>query len=214
MEITLNADVRKESGKGPARRARMAGKVPAVLYGSAIDPVSLLVDAKEMTHALHTEAGSNVLINLQLLGSSDNFLTVAREIHKHPIKGNLIHVDFVNVARDAKIHAEVPVHLVGESHGVKEGGQIDHHLHDLRIEALPSNLPSAIEVDVEPLGIGDGIKVADLKLPEGVEALNDPDDLVVQVTEPTVMQVAEETGEPEAAAAEGATEAQAPAEEG
>jgi len=192
MEITLNADVRKESGKGPARRARMAGRVPAVLYGSSIEPVSLLVDAKEMTHALHTEAGSNVLINLQLLGSSDNFLTVAREIHKHPING----------------------HLVGESHGVKEGGQIDHHLHDLRIEALPSNLPPAIEVDIEPLGIGDGIKVSELKLPEGVEALNDPDDLVVQVTEPTVMEVAEETGEPEAAVAEGETEAQPPAEEG
>lgn len=202
MEVTLQAEVRKELGKGPAHRIRAGGKVPAVLYGSSVDPVPVAVDAKEMTHALHTEAGSNVLINLQVDGSK--YLTIPREIQKHPIRGSLIHIDFLNVARDVEIEATVPVHLTGESYGVKEGGQIDQPMHEIRVQALPTRVPPAIEVDISGLGIGDSIKVADLPPADGVTLLNDPEDLVVAVTQATVMEV-----EPEEAAAE--PEAEAPA---
>lgn len=190
MEVTLEASLRKELGKGPAHRVRSAGKVPAVLYGSSVDPVPVAVDAKEMTQALHTEAGANVLINLKVGGN--RYLTIPREIQKHPIRGNLVHVDFVNVARDVEIEATVPVHLTGESHGVKEGGQIDQPMYEVRIQALPAKVPPAIEVDVSELGIGESLKVADLRSPDGVTLLNDPEELVVAVTQATVMEVAAE----------------------
>ncbi|MGI8427109.1 MAG: 50S ribosomal protein L25 [Actinomycetota bacterium] len=203
MEVTLKATRRTELGKGPAHRSREAGEVPAVLYGSSVEPVALAVDAKQMRAALRTEAGANVLINLQL--DSDSYLTIPREIHKHPIKGTFVHVDFINVARDVTINAEVPIHLTGESHGVKEGGQIDQHMHEIRIEALPTDVPGAIEVDLTPLGIGESIKVSDLNTPAGVTVLNDPEDVVVGVIEPTVMEVEaaeEELPEGEVEAAE------------
>ncbi|HEX2054060.1 MAG TPA: 50S ribosomal protein L25/general stress protein Ctc [Actinomycetota bacterium] len=181
MEISLDVQPRTEKGKGPARRYRAAGLVPAVFYGASVDPVPLLVDAKQMSQALHTEAGGNVLINLQVDGTSR--LTVPREIQRHPIRGTILHVDFVNVARDQKISAQVPVHLVGESHGVKEGGLLDQHLHEVHIEAMPADIPDAIELDVSGLGIGDSLHVSDLKAPQGVDVLTSGEELVVAVTE-------------------------------
>jgi large subunit ribosomal protein L25 len=197
MEVNLKAQPRSETGKGPAHRVRVLGKVPAVLYGPSVDPVSLLVDAKEFRHALATEAGANVLINLQVEGAN-RFLTVAREVQVHPVRGTILHIDFVNISRDVKIHAVVPIHPVGESRGVKEGGELDVYIHELHLEALPADVPDAIEVDVSSLGIGDGLKAGELKLPNGVELLSAADDLVLQVNEPIGMKaVEEEAGEAE-----------------
>lgn len=187
MEITLEVQPRTDRGKGPAGRARVAGLVPAVLYGSAVEPVSLYVDARQMSQALHTEAGTNVLLNIKLDGKSH--LTVPREIQRHPIRGSLIHVDFVNVARNVKIHAEVPVHLIGESRGVKEGGQLDHYIHSLSIEALPAEIPAAVEIDVSGLGIGESLTVADVKVPSGVEVLTPGDELLLAVHSETMLEV-------------------------
>jgi len=198
MEITLKAQTRSELGKGPSRRARVEGKIPAVLYGTAVDATPLTVDAKEIWHALHTEAGANVLIHLKL-DSQDEFLTMAREIQRHPVKNTVLHVDFISVDRDVKITAEIPIHIVGESHGVKEGGQLDQGFHEVRVEALPTEVPSSIEVDITEMGIGDQIRASDLTLPQGVELLNDPEDIIVSVIEPIVMKLEEEVeGEPEA----------------
>lgn len=187
MEITLEVDARTETGKGPARRARAQGKVPAVFYGQTVEPVSLLVDAKAMGQALHTEAGGNILINLNVNG--DSYLTVPREVQKHPIKGNLLHVDFVRVARDVKITAHVPLHLEGEAVGVKQGGQIDQYLYELEIEALPTDVPSYVEIDVSDFEMGDSMKSGEIKLPDGVEMISPDDELVLAVNEPTVMKV-------------------------
>jgi large subunit ribosomal protein L25 len=199
MEITLEVKPRTETGKGPASRYRAAGLVPAVLYGPSVEPVSLLVDAKQMSQALHTEAGGNVLINLKVDGQSR--LTVPREIQRHPIRGTILHVDFVNVARDQKISAHVPVHLVGESHGVKEGGVLDQHTHEVEVEAFPTDVPTAIEVDITALGIGDTLHVADIKAPAGVDVLTPEDQMLVAVIEARVTDVeAADLAEAEAAA--------------
>jgi large subunit ribosomal protein L25 len=201
MEITLDVQPRTEKGKGPARRYRAAGMVPAVFYGASVEPVALLVDAKQMNQALHTDAGGNVLINLKVDGKSR--LTIPREIQRHPIRGTILHVDFVNVARDQKISAQVPVHLVGESHGVKEGGVLDQHLHELHIEAMPSDIPDSVELDVSGLGIGDALHVSDVKIAQGVEIITLEDELVVAVTE---ARLAAESDEVTEAAAESADE--------
>lgn len=193
MEITLDVQPRTDKGKGPAGRARVAGLVPAVLYGPSVDPQSLYVDAKQMGLALRTEAGANVLINIKVDGESH--LTIPREIHRHPIRNAILHVDFVAIARNVKIHAEVPIHLVGESHGVKEGGQLDHLVHTILIEALPGDVPAAIEVDVAALGVGESLTVGDIKVPKGVEILTDPDDLMVSVHEEITLDVEAELDE-------------------
>ncbi len=212
MEITLDVKPRTETGKGPASRYRASGLVPAVFYGPSAEPVSLLVDARQMSQALHTEAGGNVLINLNVEGTSR--LTVAREVQRHPIRGTILHVDFVNVARDRKIEAQVPLHLVGDSHGVHEGGVLDQHMHELHVEAVPTDIPTAIEIDISGMGIGDTIHVSDVKAPSGVEILTPAEEMIAAVVEPRVVTEEELTGiapvETEAELAEAA--AQEPSE--
>lgn len=197
MEITLDVKPRAELGKGPTRRYRAAGLVPAVFYGPSVEPVSLLVDGKQMSQAMHTEAGGNVLITLKIDGQSR--LTVPREVQRHPIRGTILHVDFVNVARDQKIEAHVPVHVVGESRGVKEGGVLDQHMHELQVEAVPTDIPAAIEVDISDLGIGDSIHVADVKIPTGVEMLSPAEEMVAAVIEARLTELVEEEEEAEEA---------------
>ena len=171
----------------------MAGLVPGILYGPALDPLPLSVDAKAMQHALHTEAGGNVMITLELEGRK--YLAMPREVHRHPIRGTLMHVDFVNISRDVAMTASVPITLVGEAHGVRMGGMLEHHLWDLNIEALPSAIPTHIDVDVSALDIGQHIRVSDLTIPPGVTVLTVEDEVVVSVVEPRAA-VAGEDGEP------------------
>jgi large subunit ribosomal protein L25 len=211
MEINLKVRPRTESGKGPARRARAGGQVPAVFYGRGLDPVPLTVDVKELTRALSTEAGLNVLINLQL-DSKTKYLTMLREVQRNPVRGNLLHVDFVKIERDVKVHADVPVHLVGEARGVKEGGVLEHHLWEIKIHALPGEVPPSLEFDVSDLGIGDHLRVSDAKAAPTVEILTPPEEIVVSVVEPQVLRV-EAPAEEEAAAAEEAAAEEAPAAE-
>lgn len=227
MEVKLKAEPRVEKGKGAAHKLRSSGKVPGILYGHGMDPMPLSVDARELSHVLHTDAGTNVLIDLQV--DSENHLALAREIQHNHIRGEFLHVDFLVIRRDQKIVVDVPIRIVGESHGVKEGGVVEHHLWDLKIECLPRDVPEAIDADISPLGIGESLHVSDLRIPGGADVLTDRDESVVSVVVPQVLQVeeevpaeaaeGEEVPEGEEAAAEGETpegapSAEAPSEEG
>ena len=202
-EVKLSAEPREGVGKGAARKARAAGKVPAVLYGPEVEPKRLAVDARELWHALHTDAGTNVLINLQLDG--DTFLTMPREIQRDIVRGSLLHVDFLRIRRDVAIQVEVPIHLVGESHGVKEGGVVEHHLWELRVEVLPTDVPESLDADISGLGIGDSLHVSDIKIPGNVTVVTPMEETLVTVVPPPVLVV--EPTEEELAAAEAAAEA-------
>jgi large subunit ribosomal protein L25 len=212
MEVKLKAEKRDGVGKGAARKLRAVGKVPAVLYGSDLKPVHLSVNGLELWHALHTDAGANVLIDLKLDG--DSFLTMPREVQRDHLKGTLIHVDFLQIRRDVAIEVDVPIHLVGESHGVKEGGVVEHHLWSLRIECLPGQVPEAIEADVTPLGINEALHVSDIKIPGNVTVLTPLEETVVSVVPPPVMELPEEVAEEELAELAEAEEAEAEAAEG
>jgi large subunit ribosomal protein L25 len=170
-----------------------------------MDPVKFAIDGRELYHVLHTGAGSNVLVDLEL--GSDSHLAMPREIQRDHIRGQFLHVDFLVVRRDEKIQVEVPVHLVGESHGVKEGGVIEHHLWTLRVECLPTNVPQSIEADISALGIGDTLRVAEVHAPADVIFLSEPEENIVSVVPPPVLKVEEEEAaelaEGEEAAAEG-----------
>jgi large subunit ribosomal protein L25 len=193
MERKLKANRRDAAGKGAARQLRATGQVPGVVYGHGMDPVPVAVDGRELYHVLHTDAGSNVLIDLAV--GSDRHLTLAREIQRDHVRGQFLHVDFLAVRRDEKIHVDVPVELVGESHGVKEGGVVEHHLWEIRVECLPGDVPERIEGDITKLGIGESLKVSELALPPGAEVLTDADETVVSVVPPPIIQVEEEVAE-------------------
>lgn len=212
-EVTLVAEVGRETGKSVARATRRAGKVPAVVYGLTAEPRSVAVSARDLGHILAGPAGANTLINLDMDGTKE--LVLARQIVRHPVKHTLVHVDLIRVRHDAAVSAEVPVHLVGEAEGVKDGGLVEQVLFSLTIAAKPADLPNLIEVDVTALRIGDHLSVSDLTLPPGVEATVDPHTQLVHVSQPRGLALPEEELEAaEAAEAEAAAEAgEAPAEE-
>jgi len=206
-EYKLAAENRSEAGKGAARRLRASGRVPAVLYGHGSKPEHLSVDARQFGQALRTDAGVNVLISLEV--GRDQHLALAKEIQRHPVKGNLIHVDFIQVRRGEKVHVQVPVHLVGEAPGAREGGILDQDLYQLNVEAEVTAVPEAVDADVSGLGIGDVLRVADLKAPDGAVILDDSEASVVSVVAPTVEAEPEAEEAEEGEVAEGA-EAAAP----
>jgi large subunit ribosomal protein L25 len=208
MAEKLVADKREGTGKGVARKLRAVGRVPAVLYGGGMDPVPLSVDSRDLYHVMRTGAGANVLIDLMVDGKKQ--LAMPREIQRDHIKGTFVHVDFLAIRADEKITVSVPVHIVGESPGVKAGGVIEHHLWELQVESLPADVPDAIEADISGLEIGASLRVADLTAPPGATILTSPDESVVAVQQP---QARVELEEEVAAAAEEVAAAEAPAEE-
>jgi large subunit ribosomal protein L25 len=201
MEQKLRAERRDESGKGSARKIRAAGRVPGVVYGHGGDPVHISVDARELFHTLHTDAGSNVLVNLRVDGLTT--LAMPREIQRDHLRGRLLHVDFLRIARDEKITVEIPIQLVGESHGVKEGGVIEHHLWTLEVECFPQDVPPAIEADISALGVNESLKVDELTLSDKLTVLTSPEEVVVSVVPPQVLKLEEEEAIEEAAEGEG-----------
>jgi large subunit ribosomal protein L25 len=183
-DITLASQPRQQKGSRPAGRLRREGRVPAVLYGLGTDTVEVSVPARELAHILAGESGSNTLISLDVDG--DQVLTLARQIQRHPTRGQLLHVDFIRIRRDVAVSADVPVHLVGEAVGVRDGGLLEQQVFQLTVEAMPGNIPVSLELDVSGLAIGDQAHVSDLQLGRGVETQTDPDTVVVHVAAPRV----------------------------
>jgi large subunit ribosomal protein L25 len=133
-----------------------------------------------------------------------------REIQRDHVRGQFLHIDFLVVRRDEKITVDVPVHIVGESHGVKEGGVVEHHLWDLKVECLPTNVPESIEADITDLGIGDSLSVSGIKVPQGATILTSSEETIVSVVPPPILKIEEEVeeaveGEEAVAEGEGAT---------
>lgn len=211
QEVTLVADAGRSTGKSAARKLRREGKVPAIVYGLGTDPEAVAVPSREFEHILHGAGGVNTLISLDLSGKQE--LVLARQLVRHPVRHNLVHVDFIRVSRDVAVAAEVPIHLIGEAQGVKDGGIVEQTNFTLSIEAKPAELPTGIEADVSHLTIGDQLLVGDLKLPPGVITTQDPGELVAQVTQPRGMELPEEAEAAEGEAGEGA-EGEAAAGEG
>ena len=200
-QVTLKAATGRQLGSRASRRLRREGQVPAVVYGRGTEPKHVAVDHHDLSVAFHTDAGFNVLINLEI-DDLAGIPTLVRVIDRHPYRPQFRHVDFVQVSLTEKVQAEVSLHFVGNPPGVKEGGILSPIKNEVEIEALPSEIPAFIEVDVSHLNINDDIRVRDLPLLEGVLVLDDPDDLLVTVTTPAAE--VEEAPEVEEGAEEGA----------
>lgn len=192
-QVTLRADARAETGSRPAKRLRREGLVPAVVYGRGIAPILVTVSARDLYTALHTEAGSNALINVDVDGG-ETVLTVAREIQRHPVRGDITHLDLIKVSLDEAIEAEVGLEFLGEPIGVREdGGVLETIEVSVMIEALPTEIPPQIQIDVGHMAVGDTLTIGDLPEIEGVTYLEDADRPLATVLIPRV----EEEPEPE-----------------
>lgn len=196
-KFTVEAHKREQTGKGAARKLRAKGMVPAVVYGGDRATEHVYVDRVTITRILHHEP---TIIDLKIEGEKSPTPVIVRTFDRDPLTDEIIHLDFQRVKMDEEISASVPVVLVNEEicKGVKEGGIIQHGLREIEVECLPGDLPTHIEVDVKDLEIGDTIKVADLKLPEGVRVTESPDEVIISVVPPAIYEEAEEAEEAEA----------------
>jgi large subunit ribosomal protein L25 len=212
-EVVLTAETGRPKGSRAARRLRREGKIPGVIYGHGTEPLPVAVGARELRVALSGEAGANQLLSLDT--GSGTFLTLAREMQRHPVAQTVTHVDVVIVRRDEVISADVPITLVGEAIEVQHGdGLVDQQMFTLSINALPMDIPAGIEADISALTIGGQVRVSDLTLPAGVTTDIDPD-TAVAIGQPPRVVVEEEAvaeGEGEEGAAEEGAEAAAGAQ--
>jgi len=200
-ELVLVAEPGRPVGTRPSRRLRADGRVPAVVYGPGVDAFPVMVQARDLRSALNTEAGINAVLSLRVDGKS--YLTMARELQRHPVRGNVIHVDFQVVDPNREISAEVPISLVGEPVELhRSDGVLDQQLFALPVRARPADIPVHFEVEISQVVIGSAIRVSEIALPEGVTTDLDPESVVVAGQAPRV--VVEEVPEGEAAEGEAA----------
>ena len=192
METNLIATVRENSGSAQSRRSRGEGNIPAVVYGLGMEPVSVEIDAREFTNALKTEAGSNVIFNLEI--GKEKYTALAREIQKHVYRNEFLHVDFIQIDLSQTVDADVQINFNGTPMGVKdEGGIIQTVNSTITINALPTNIPTSLDLDISELNVGDNLAAADVALPEGVELANDDDDsILITITVPRAVVEEEE----------------------
>jgi len=185
---SLNASPRTEKGKGVARKLRAAGQVPGVIYGHGREPQSLTVNAREFDRLAERVRITSTVIELALDGRTAR--TLVRELQRDPLRRNVLHIDFQELVAGEKVNVSVPLRFIGTAEGVKSaGGILEEVIHTLDVRVDPSNIPDHIDVDVTPLTIGHGLHVRDLKLPVGIEVLDDPDNTVCTVTPPKAEEV-------------------------
>ena len=206
--VELKAKTREDTGKGSARKARAAGLVPAVLYGEGEAPQPLTIGYKDFYPVIHTTARENVILDLKIEGGQQGEVkAIIREIQYHPVRREILHVDFQHISMTKEIEINVPIEVIGESVGVKtSGGILELIMREVQVECLPANIPDRIEINVTELDVGDSLQVKDLHV-ENARITSDMDSTVVTIVAPSVIE------EPKVAvAAEG--EEEKPAEEG
>jgi large subunit ribosomal protein L25 len=174
-EVRIAAEPRTEFGKGGARRTRRAGKVPAVLYGHGQPPRHIALPARELLHAFKTDAGTNVLLTVEL--SDGTQLALPKDVQRHPIRGSFEHVDLVVVRRGERVTVDVPVTLVGEA---DRDAIVDQQATTVSVQADAASIPSSLDLDITGMVVGASLTAAALVLPEGAILASEPDTLVVQ----------------------------------
>ena len=190
--MELEAKLRKERGKGPSRRLRQEGSIPAILYGMGKENLPLEIRAREL-EGIISKGGESLVFDLKVFrdGGEEKRPVIIRETQYHPVRGDILHIDLYEISLRKKLSTKVPLLVKGEAAGVKEGGILEHRLRELEVECLPTEIPKNIPVDVSSLGIGDSIHVRELMVKEGVKILTDGESVVLSVIPPTVEEVAE-----------------------
>lgn len=185
-DLLVEVTPRETFGKNASRRTRRAGKIPGILYGADQGPVPLTVDPIDIERILHSESGANTLFRLGLTGTEKQRHVMLKDYQVDPVKGELIHADFVRIKMDEVVEISVPIRIVGEAVGVKvDGGILEHVTRSIEISCLPTNIPENIDIDVSNLKIGDSIKVSDLQATDQYTMLSDTGQTLVVCAAPT-----------------------------
>jgi large subunit ribosomal protein L25 len=202
MPTVIEAQARVPGGKNVNRRIRKSGQIPAVIYGPGKQPIVVSVNPNDVKTILHSESGRNTIFIIKVDGSEPNNVMV-KDYQLNPVKGNLIHADFLEIAMDRLLELTVNIELVGEAEGVKlDGGIMDFVTRSIEVECLPSDIPESIKVEVSHLKINDYIRVKNIQTDAKVKILSDPEVVIVTIVHPIKEEapaeaVAAETAEPE-----------------
>jgi large subunit ribosomal protein L25 len=196
----LTAEIREGVGKEKAKKLRAKGLIPAIFYGPRSQTIPLVIDSKELAKVLQTEAGENVLIDLDIRkgAQSDRKVVMLKDIQIDSLQSITLHTDFFEVAMDEMVTVEVPVHLVGKPEGTKMGGILDQIRRVIQIQCFPGDIPKSIDIDVSPLNIGDSIHVQDIQV-EKAKIISDTNFTIATVLPPVVEEKVVEAVAPEAA---------------
>ena len=183
--IALEVEQRTETGKGPSRRLRAAGKVPAVLYGKKAQPLSLTLNKLDLMKAVE-KAGTNPIfqLNIKGAGGAATRSAILKERQIRPLDSTLLHIDFLEVSMDEALEVHVPIECEGTPVGVEKGGIFQQVVRELKVRCLPGDIPNVIKVDVTRLELGHAIHVSDLTLPSGVTAAEEPGTAIATVVAP------------------------------
>lgn len=186
----LNAWIRTESGKGPARRARVEGKIPAVFYGPGSDTLPLLIQNNDLVSIMKGNK-ENVFIKLLIEGSGKKIekLSVIKELQRDSLSRKILHADFYELAMDQKMTFDIPIHVIGIPAGVQNGGELHQLKREIKISCLPSLLPGKIDLDVSALEIGDVLHVKDVKFAEDIMVVDLLETALVTVGAPRIEEV-------------------------
>lgn len=196
--IALNALMRKETGKGPARRLRIAGGVPAVFYGPRSETVLLSVNASDLLKLLRKRE-ENVFIRLIIEdnGEKHEKMSMVKEVQMEPVSRRFYHADFYEISMDRPFTFNVPIHFKGLPAGVENGGELQHVRRELKVSCLPTKLPDFIEVDISGINIGDHLRVSDVMAIDGLTLLDAGEFVIASISAPKAVIVKTETEEPE-----------------
>ena len=205
-KIDLKVTVRKTTGNGPAKELRREGMIPAILYGPKAEPLMLSVTTKELETILKTSNIGQVLLNLLIQnGKQKSRTAMIKELQTQPVSGNLLHVDFYEVAMDQKIKISIPVVTTGQATGVEEGGVLQMVRHEVEIFCFPNNIPESLEVDITGMSIGDSKHIDEVSIDESFELVDESNFTIVTVLSPKAEEVEEVEEEEEGEEAEAET---------
>jgi large subunit ribosomal protein L25 len=181
IETVVAAEARNSRGKNEARRVRVSGRIPAVIYGAFKDPQAVSVDPKDILKIIRSKTGHNSIFDIEIVGGEKTPVIVADEQY-HPVKGTLMHIDMKRIDLTRKLRVAIPVHVSGDAKGVKQqGGVLDIVTKAVEIECIPDDIPDQFDVDVTELTIGHNIRVSDLKVKEGIRVLTAHDVVIAHV---------------------------------
>jgi large subunit ribosomal protein L25 len=188
-QAMLNAEVREGVRKGPNRRLRATGRVPAILYGKDQEPTLLSVDAREAERLFQQISVENTIIELKVKGDGSKIQALVREVQVGAVRPDLVHIDFYKIQAGVKLEVEVPIEFEGIPNGVRnDGGILEQVIHEVPVRCLPDQIPQSISIDVTALEINDSLHVSDLKVAEGIEILMDPERTICVVQVPRAIE--------------------------
>ena len=183
--VKLQVQARESRGSAASRRLREDGLIPGVLYGSGDEAQPFCIEERSLRKALTGDHGLHAILDVSIDEQTTTHASILKDYQVHPVRGHLIHIDLQEVRLDQAIQTNVVIELAGEAAGQKEGGVLSQINREVRVEALPMEVPDHLELDISAMVIGDSLRITDLRVPEGVTVLDDPETVLATVSPPT-----------------------------